>query len=90
MPGIFELVAVALVAVFAGLAHLTAALLSNAAGKRQSRWFLVVYGIVACFAIAAIITPPDLLSTIVVAVPFSVLYAVVVCVLVLLNRRQAV
>ncbi len=90
MPGIFEVIAIPVVAVFAGLLHLTAALLSNATGQKQSRWFFAVYGIVACFAIAAIITPPDLISTIVAAVPCSALYAVVVCVLVLLNRRQTV
>lgn len=90
MPGIFEIVAIPVVAVFAGLLHLTAALLSNATGRKQSRWFFAVYGIVACFAIAAIITPPDLLSTIVVAIPFSALYAVVVYVRILLNRRQTV
>ena len=90
MPGIFEIVAIPMVAVFAGLLHLAAALLSNAAGRRQSRWFFAVYGIVACFTIAVFITPPDLFSTIVVSVPFSAIYAVAVGVLILLNRRQAV
>lgn len=89
MPDILEIVAISVVAVSAGLMHLTAFLLSNATGRWQSRWFFAVYGFVACFAIAAIITPPDLISTIVVALTCSDLYAVVVCVLILLNKRQA-
>lgn len=89
IPGPLEIIIVAVTTVLACLVHLVAALVSHAKGRTYSRWLFAVYGIPACFVIASLATPPDLLSTIIVAFLCGVVCAIVVSVWFVLSRRQA-
>ena len=85
-----EIVVLGLVVGAAGLAHLVAALSMVSSKRKCPRWLFAVYGIPVCFAIASIITPPDVLSSLAVGVPLALLYAAVVCAWGLWNRRKVV
>lgn len=86
--GPIELVVFVAVVILALGAHVIIALLAREKERGRGRRGFFVYGIPVCFAIAAILTPPDLLSMLVVAIPCSLVYGAVT-VIWILRRTQA-
>ncbi len=86
--GALELIAVVVAAGLAGLSHLIVALVMRASGKRCPRRVLLAYGFPVCFAVGGLLTPPDPLSLLFVAVPCLILYAVVATLWIVVGVRQ--
>ena len=74
------------------LLHLAAHLVTRKNTQKLPKILLLLYGIPACHTIACLLTPPDLISSIVLALPCIILYIVLsVCALLLtrhLSRRS--
>jgi hypothetical protein len=75
--GPIELVVFVALVILALGAHIIIALLARDKEKVRVRRGFFVYGIPVCFAIAAILSPPDSLSMLVVALPCSLVYGAV-------------
>ena len=86
--GAVELVLFVGIAILAIAAHVIVFLLGGEKGHKGRHQGALVYGVAVCFAAAAILTPPDVLSMLLVAVPCSLIYGVGVVVW-LLQRKQA-
>jgi hypothetical protein len=87
LVGPIELVLFVAVAIFALGAHVIIALLGREKERGGGRRGFFVYGVPVCFAMAAILTPPDLLSMLLVAVPCSLVYGAITVVWILRRRR---
>ena len=85
--GSIELIMFVAVVVFALGAHVIIALLGREKEYGGGRRKFLVYGVPVCFAIAAILTPPDLLSMLLVAVPCSLVYGAITVVWILRRTR---
>jgi hypothetical protein len=86
--GAVELVLFGAIAVLAVAAHVIVTVLGREKGHKGRYQGALVYGVAVCFGAAAILTPPDVLSMLLVAVPCSLIYGVAVAVW-LLRRGQA-
>ncbi|MHC4643202.1 MAG: hypothetical protein ACYS32_16280 [Planctomycetota bacterium] len=75
--GPIELVLFVAVLILALVAHVIIIILGRKKEYGGSYRGFLVYGVSLCFAAAAILTPPDLLSMLVVAVPSSLVYGIV-------------
>ncbi|MBE0534384.1 MAG: hypothetical protein IH624_01855 [Phycisphaerae bacterium] len=82
--GLTELIVVAVQTFFVMIAH---ALLRTLTRKKSIPIY-AFYGIPAIFLAGALMTPPDLLSMLIVAMPVSLLYLVVIAVWILRRQRQ--
>jgi len=70
------------------LLHLAAHLVTRKNSQKLPKPLLLLYGLPACHTIACILTPPDLISSIILALPCIALYAVA-CGCALLLYRHA-
>ena len=72
--GPIELVLLFAVFILALVAHVIIAMSEREKEHRRVCQGFLVYGVPICFAIALILTPPDLLSMLLVAIPCSLFY----------------
>lgn len=87
--GPFEIAFIAISWSLVALLHLAAHLVTRKANQRLPRILLLLYGIPACHTIACLLTPPDLISSLTVAVPCIALYILIsVCALLLSRHRR--
>ena len=75
--GPIELFLFVAVLILALVAHVIIVMLGREKEHGGGYRGFLVYGVGLCFAAAAILTPPDLLSMLVVAVPCSLVYGIV-------------
>ena len=85
--GLLELVLFVAMVILALAAHVIIMLLAREKGQREQYRGFLVYGVPLCFATAAILTPADLLSMLLVAVPCSLIYGVVTFIWILRRTR---
>jgi len=87
--GLLELVLFVAMVILALAAHviIIIMLLAREKGQREQYRGFLVYGVPLCFATAAILTPADLLSMLLVAVPCSLIYGVVTLIWILRRTR---
>lgn len=57
--------------------HLIIARLGRDRGQRLRYRAFLIYGVPLCFAAAAILTPPDIISMLLIALPCSLVYGIV-------------
>ena len=81
--GPVELVQFVVMVILALAAHVVILLLAPEKGHKEKYRGFLVYGVPLCFAAAAILTPPDLLSMLLVAVPCSLVYGAIAAVWIL-------
>ncbi len=86
--GTIELVLFVFVFILALGVHVIITLLGREKGHREGYRGFLVYGIPVCFAMGLILTPPDPLSMLLIAVPGSLVYGFFV-VMWILRRTQA-
>lgn len=72
--GTIELVLFVFVFILALVAHVIIAMLVLEKGRRGIYRGFLVYGVPVCFAMGLILTPPDPLSMLLVAIPCSLVY----------------
>ena len=85
--GLLELVLSVAMVILALAAHVIIMLLAREKGQREQYRGFLVYGVPLCFATAAILTPADLLSMLLVAVPCSLIYGAVTFIWILRRTR---
>lgn len=89
MPvGLIELVLFVFVFILALIAHVIIAMLVLEKGHRGGSRGFLLYGFPVCFAIGLILTPPDPLSMLLVAIPCSLVYGFI-AVMWILRRNRA-
>ncbi|NIP32749.1 MAG: hypothetical protein GWN67_12140 [Phycisphaerae bacterium] len=86
--GTIELVLFVFVFILALGAHVIIARLVLEKGRRGDYRVFLVYGVPVCFAMGRILTPPDLLSMLLVAIPCSMVYGLF-AVMWILRRTRA-
>jgi len=87
--GSFEILFCALVAAGAlGVYGLLVVLLGRDGSKAMRRDGLVIFGLPVLCIIAAAVTPPDMISMLILAVPLGVLYGLAVVVWLLIRYRK--
>ena len=84
--GFIEVLMVCAAVVFSLLAHLLVAVVWRS--RRWQRRILLAYGLPLCFVIGALTTPPDPLSTIMVAGACVLIYGIAAATVLLLAGRQ--
>ena len=78
--GILEIILIILSWLFTGIVHLVIFLLTRTSNWRLPHKVLLIYGVPAIFTLSVLVTPPDLLSSFVIAIPCQVIYAgIVIC-----------
>lgn len=85
--GPIELILFVAIVILALAAHVIIVVLGREKEHGAGHRGLLVYGVPVCFATAAILTPPDLLSMLLVAVPCSLVYGAVVVTWILRRTR---
>ena len=85
--GPIELVLFCAVVVLALGSHVIIAMSGRKKEHRGGCRGLLVYGVPICFTIALILTPPDLLSMLLVAIPCSLIYGIFVVIWILRRTR---
>jgi hypothetical protein len=72
---------------FIALGHFVAFLVVQKDNQKLPKQLFLMYGIPLCFTIGSVLTPPDPLSSIVIAVPCLILFAAICgCSLLLINH----
>jgi hypothetical protein len=85
--GLFEWILVAVSWGFFACIHFFVFLLMQKEHQKIPRVFYLVYGIPACHTIGCLLTPPDLISSLTVAIPCILLYTgICACSVLLINR----
>jgi len=85
--GPIELVLFVSVFILALGAHVIIAMLVLEKEHRGDYRGFLVYGVPVCFALGLILTPPDLLSMLLVAIPCSLVYGIFTVILILRRAR---
>ena len=85
--GPIELALFFAVVILALIAHVIIAMSGRKKEHRGGYRGFLVYGVPVCFAMGLILTPPDLLSMLLVAVPFSLVYGFLAVILILRRTR---
>lgn len=85
--GPIELAMFVFVFVLALGAHVIIAMSGRKKENRGDYRGFLVYGVPACFAMGLILTPPDLLSMLLVAIPCSLIYGFVALIWILRRKR---
>lgn len=85
--GPIELVLLLAVVILALVAHVIIAMPGREKEHRRGYRGFLVYGVPVCFAIGLILTPPDLLSMLLVAIPCSLVYGIFAVILILRSTR---
>lgn len=88
--GLMELVAIVIAALSVAVIHIFVHVLSRSSDKH----ILAFYGVPVLFLIASSVTPPDLISTLMLAMPLSLVYSVATVIWIAtrrarMNRTQA-
>ncbi len=86
--GPVELVLFFAVVILAFVAHVIIAIPGRKKEHRGGCRVFLVYGVPVCFAMALILTPADLLSMLLVAIPCSLVYGIFAVILILRRKRS--
>jgi len=86
--GSIEMVLVVLAVVCSIIVHLLTAYLTSPPMKKVMLGGLLAYGFGACAIIAAIITPPDVISMLIIMLPLGFLFLICAAILVAVRHKQ--
>ena len=75
--GIIEIAVIAVSWSFFALIHFVVARQIRKDNQKAPPKLLLMYGIPTCYTIGCLLTPPDLISSLTIAIPSVVLYAVI-------------
>ena len=75
--GIIEIILITSIWTFTAICHLIAFLVMKTNNQKLPKKIFIIYGIPASFKIGSVLSPPDLLSSIIIAVLCLILYAAI-------------
>jgi len=85
--GLFEIAIMAVSWILIAFVHFVVRLAMQKDNQKMPKTLLLIYGIPVCYTIGCLITPPDIISSLEIAVPCLILYAAICgCSLLLINH----
>ena len=85
--GLIEIILITMAWFFIATCHLVVFILMRLSNRKLPWKFLLIYGIPICATLGCVLTPPDIISSLTIAVPCIILFAVISgCGLLLMNR----